>query len=72
VITKGALERDVYLPEGKWLNLLTDEVIEGGTTVTAQANLGQIPVFLNMDSADADELRAVFASQNWKEIKNHK
>ena len=62
--------REVYLPEGSWTNLLTGKVIEGGQTITVEANLGQIPVFLNNDSADADELREIFEGDTWTAIKN--
>ncbi len=72
ILAENTFERDVYLPAGSWTNMLTDEVVEGGRFVKVQASLGQIPVFLNNDSADADELRNVFMCQNWKEIKDHK
>lgn len=62
----------VYLPAGSWTNMLTGEVIEGGKTVTATANYGQIPVFLNNDSADAEMLREIFAGDEWKAIQNWK
>ncbi len=63
---------DVYLPAGSWTNLLTGEVIAGGQTVTATASYGQIPVFLNKDSADAEMLREIFAGDEWKAIQNWK
>ena len=50
--------------------MLTGEVIEGGKTVKAKANLGQIPVYLNNDSADVDELLPIFEGRNWSVIKN--
>ena len=72
ILAEQTFERDVYLPAGSWTNMLTDEVVEGGKTVKVAANLGQIPVFINNNSADACELFEVFRNQNWKEIKNHK
>ncbi len=70
ILTEQTFEREVYLPAGSWTNLLTDEVIEGGKIVTVKANLGQIPVFLDNNSADAKELAPIFAGANWTAIKN--
>ena len=72
VIVKDAVERDVYLPAGSWTDLLTGEVIEGGKTVTVKANLGQIPLFLDNNSPDVEELMPVFNGLFWNEIKNFK
>jgi alpha-glucosidase len=46
VTREGAREQDVYLPEGSWLDLGTEEVYEGGQAVTADAPLDRIPMFL--------------------------
>ncbi|MBQ9773148.1 MAG: glycoside hydrolase family 31 protein [Clostridia bacterium] len=64
--------RTVYLPEGSWTNLLTGETVSGNQTLAVTANLGQIPVFLNNDSADAEMLREIFESDTWDAIKNWK
>lgn len=40
--------KDVYLPDGKWLELDTQKIYEGSTTVTASAPLSAIPVFKRM------------------------
>lgn len=45
VIKLGARERDVYLPKGRWENIHTGEVLEGGRTVKAAAPIENIPVF---------------------------
>jgi alpha-glucosidase (family GH31 glycosyl hydrolase) len=72
ILTGDTWEREVYLPAGSWTDMLTGEVIEGGKTVVAKANLGQIPVYLNNDSADKAELLPIFDGQNWNQIKNWK
>lgn len=72
ILTEQTFERDVYLPAGSWTNLLTDEVIEGGRTVKVAANLGQIPVFLDNNSPDAEELLPIFGGLHWRTIKNYK
>ncbi|MBE6588944.1 MAG: glycoside hydrolase family 31 protein [Ruminococcaceae bacterium] len=72
ILTKDTFKREVYLPAGEWTELLTGRVIEGGKTVTASANLGQIPVYLDNFSPDREELLPVFAGIIWDEIKNWK
>ena len=69
ILTGDTWEREVYLPAGSWTDLLTGEVIEGGKTVVAKANIGQIPVYLNNASKDVAELLPIFEGQNWKQIK---
>ncbi len=70
IMTEKTYSREVYLPAGNWTNLLTGEQIAGGKTITASANLGQLPLFLNNDSKDAAELAPIFAGANWTAIKN--
>ena len=70
IITEDTFERDVYLPEGCFTELLTGEVYEGPITVKAKAGLGQIPVYLDNDSSDADELCEVFDGLTWKVIRS--
>ena len=68
IMAEGATEREVYLPRGNWVDLLTGERLAGNTTVTAHANIGQIPVYLNEASADRAELAAIFDDALWKRI----
>ncbi len=70
IMTDQTVERTVYLPAGSWTNLLNGEVLAGGESVVVQANVGQIPVFLNNDSEDAAELMPVFEGDCWNAIKN--
>lgn len=72
IITEDTYEREVYLPSGRWTELLTGESLDGGRTVTAKASLGQIPLYLSEDSADAAELRKIFAGLTWSRIKGMK
>ncbi|MFO8099942.1 MAG: glycoside hydrolase family 31 protein [Salinibacter sp.] len=46
VLRDSARTRSVRLPEGTWVNYWTDEAIEGGRTVTVDAPLDQIPLFV--------------------------
>ena len=46
VLRDGARTRSVTLPEGTWINYWTDEAVEGGQTVTVDAPLDQIPMFV--------------------------
>ena len=47
VYEPGVRSRGVYLPAGaRWLDSATGQVLEGGTTLDAQAPLERIPVFI--------------------------
>ncbi|MCM1136006.1 MAG: hypothetical protein NC400_10575 [Clostridium sp.] len=37
---------EVYLPQGRWLDLRTKEILEGGRYVSVCPNLSELPVFL--------------------------
>ncbi len=41
---------EVYLPEGKWLDLRTKEIIEGKRYVTVCPDISELPVYLREDS----------------------
>ncbi len=64
--------RTIYLPEGKWQNMLTGEVYEvgeGGMKLEKfLAYLDQVPVFLNMESEDYEDLLEVFNGAEWQAI----
>ena len=71
ILKEGVTSKDVYLPAGTWLNLLTGEEIEtDGEYVTVNATLGQIPVFMNMNCSVEDNnlLAEVFNGDTWKLI----
>lgn len=51
VIEEGARSRMVYLPEGTWINLWTDEKVIGPAMIQAEANVHQIPVFVKANQA---------------------
>jgi alpha-D-xyloside xylohydrolase len=69
ILTEHTFEREVYLPAGRWCELLTGKTIEGRRTVTVTATLGQLPLFLDLDSPDAKELLPIFKGLTWNEIK---
>ncbi|WP_089872776.1 glycoside hydrolase family 31 protein [Halogranum rubrum] len=51
VLEKGATTREVYLPEDEqWADFWTDAVHEGGQTITVDAPLDRVPLFVKMDS----------------------
>jgi len=45
VFEKSATLRNVYLPEGVWWNFASGTKIAGGKTVSANAGLGDLPLF---------------------------
>ncbi len=70
ILTEQTFERTVYLPKGSWTNLLTGEVLTGGAAYTVAASLGQVPLFLNNESEDAEMLCTIFQSDTWQKIVN--
>lgn len=46
ILAAGVTEREVYLPAGKWEEIHTHEVYAGNASVSCQAPIGWIPVFL--------------------------
>jgi alpha-glucosidase (family GH31 glycosyl hydrolase) len=47
VIEKGAAERDIYLPAGKWRDFKTGKTLEGGRTLMHYpAPLDTLPIFV--------------------------
>lgn len=48
VLRAGQRSRSVYLPRGKWKNVSTGQICEGGQTVTCPAPIESIPVFERM------------------------
>jgi alpha-D-xyloside xylohydrolase len=50
VTTTGATSRSVYLPAGTWYDFWTGATATGGTTVTADAPLSKIPLYVKAGS----------------------
>ena len=46
VTREGARDQKAYLPEGRWLDLATEEVFDGPREVTVDAPLDRLPMFL--------------------------
>ncbi|MBQ9785051.1 MAG: glycoside hydrolase family 31 protein [Clostridia bacterium] len=68
IMTEQTFSRDVYLPRGNWVNLLTGERLAGAQTVRVSASMAQIPVFLNASSPDAASLAPIFEGAEWRKI----
>jgi len=52
VIEKKRSEREVYLPRGVWLDFWSDEKIEGPKTVTVEAPLERLPLYIKAKDLD--------------------
>ncbi len=66
----STVTREVYLPAGEWIDLNTGEkIVSTGQTITVEANLAKIPVYLNTASEYAEELQTIFAGDTWSAIK---
>jgi|APAga8741244001_1050109.scaffolds.fasta_scaffold02883_2 alpha-glucosidase len=51
VVKQGQTSREVYLPEGvNWTDYWTGKEYNGGQTITMEAPLGQLPIFVKKDS----------------------
>jgi alpha-glucosidase (family GH31 glycosyl hydrolase) len=50
VVEAGQIKKDVRLPSGVWINFWTDEMVEGGRTVTIDAPLDRLPLFVKSGS----------------------
>jgi hypothetical protein len=50
VFEKGATRREVYLPEGKWIDFETDSVFEGSQYLRVYAPLEKLPLFVKEGS----------------------
>ncbi len=55
IMERGVTEREVYLPEGRWVNALERTVAEGGRTVTCHAELNEFIAFVR-EGADVLEV----------------
>ena len=49
IVEKGKTSREVALPAGKWKNHVTGEIVEGGKTVLAKAELDELPIFVRVN-----------------------
>ncbi|SDP51315.1 glycoside hydrolase family 31 protein [Halobacillus aidingensis] len=51
IVEEGQTERDVYLPEGEtWVDYWTGEEFDGGQTITTEAQLDHLPIYVKKDS----------------------
>lgn len=51
IVTQGATSRSLYLPAGvKWVDYWTGQEYDGGQTITKQADLGTLPMYVKKDS----------------------
>lgn len=67
VSREGVRKRDVYLPEGRWLNYNDRSTVEqGGRTVTEPAPLGTVPRFVR-EGAIIPRGDILEANQSWKD-----
>ena len=46
IMASGVTERDVYLPEGRWVRTLDRDIIDGGRTVRCTAQLNEFIAFV--------------------------
>ena len=66
ILEKGARSREIYLPNGTWIDIWSGDQIEGGRWVDYPAQLDEIPVFVRADLVDSipinfDEIREKYS-----------
>lgn len=49
VLQKGAVSRDVYLPQGTWIDFWSGEVFNGGSVINYPAPLEILPIFIRIE-----------------------
>lgn len=59
ILYEGLRERQVYLPEGQWININDGTECAGGQSVTGAAPYEAIPVYVRAGSAVAKAINAV-------------
>jgi alpha-glucosidase (family GH31 glycosyl hydrolase) len=65
----STITRTVYLPAGEWIDLNTGEtIVSVGQTLTVDANLAQVPLYLNTSSEYAEQMQEIFAGDTWQSI----
>ncbi len=50
VVEEGSFTKDVYMPEGKWMNFFTGEIVPGSRFSAEEADIGHIPVYIKENS----------------------
>ena len=60
VIAEGQVVRSVVIPSGRWLDVASGEVMDGGRTIEFSCPIDSIGLFIMLGSEYEDELRTVF------------
>ena len=57
IVEKGALMRDVYLPEGYWKDVMRNRIVNGKKWLKKYlVSISELPIFLRLTQADVDEV----------------
>ncbi|MDE5591229.1 MAG: hypothetical protein K2J60_19145, partial [Acetatifactor sp.] len=54
IMSRGQTEREVYLPDGRWVSVIDRKVYEGKRRITVKAELDQFAAFVKEGSAVLD------------------
>ena len=52
VVYEGTREREVYLPEGEWVQIHSKDTFTGGQKIVCKAELDEIPVFVKREKEE--------------------
>lgn len=50
IINEGEIERNIYFPEGAWINFFTGKMEKGPKNISVSASLEEIPVYIKANS----------------------
>ncbi len=50
VVEAGQKSKEINFPSGKWINFWTDEIVDGDKSITVDAPLGKMPIFVKQGS----------------------
>ena len=69
VLSDGACKRDVFLPDGEWIDVWSGEAFTGPATLTVSHDLGSSPIFVKKGSvlALADNMESTKAG-DWSHL----
>jgi alpha-glucosidase (family GH31 glycosyl hydrolase) len=66
IYAKGATERELYLPQGAWVDYWTGESLAGGREITAKTELSSIPLYVKAGAIVPTGPVKQYASENSK------
>ena len=65
----GVSEREVFIPDGTWINAFSGEKFVGPKTITVKGNTDEMPIFVREGSAiPVSKVNSPMAGADWKDL----